>query len=104
MSDPVTSTVGRVAFPPHWGTRVGLLMLVLYVAYASSILELTGARFIQGMSNGQRFLARMFPPNVAADKLQLLVHGMTESMQIAVLATVFGVGLSLVLGLAAARN
>src|SRR5712675_954310 len=100
MSEPVTLTVRRAACPPNWGARIGLLALVLYVAYASSILELTGARFIQGLSNGQRFLARMFPPNVAADKLQLHVSGMTESLQIAVLATAFGVGLSLVLGLA----
>jgi len=46
----------------------------------------------------------MFPPNVAADKLQLLYAGMTESLQIAVLATVIGIALSLPLGLAAARN
>ena len=42
--------------------------------------------------------------NIAADKLQLLYTGMAESLQIAILATVIGVLLSVPLGLAAARN
>ena len=46
----------------------------------------------------------MFPPNFAHDKLELLYHGMTESLQIAIIATVAGVLLSLPLGLMAARN
>ena len=41
----------------------------------------------------------MFPPNFAHDKLELLYHGMTESLQIAIIATVAGVLLSLPLGL-----
>jgi phosphonate ABC transporter permease subunit PhnE len=94
----------RLAFPPNWGFRIGLVALVLYAVYASSILELTGARFIQGLGHGARFLARMFPPNMAADRLHLLIQGMAESLQIAVLATAVGVALSLVLGLSAARN
>jgi len=106
MSDGAGGTVvaHRVAFPPNWRTRIGLLALFLYVLYASSVLELTGERFIQGLGHGARFLARMFPPNVAADRLQLLIQGMAESLQIAVLATAIGVALSLVLGLSAARN
>src|SRR4029453_9982090 len=94
----------RLAFPPNWGFRIGLVALVLYTAYASSILELTGTRFVQGLGHGAHFLARMFPPNVAADRLQLLYQGMAESLQIAVLATAVGVALSLVLGLSAGRN
>ena len=67
-------------------------------------LDFTWARFITGLDHGGRFLSRMFPPNVAPDKLQLLYAGMTESLQIAVLSTVFGVALAIPLGLAAARN
>jgi len=66
--------------------------------YASQILDVTWARFLIGIEQGSRFIARMFPPNVAADKLQLLYAGMTESLQIAVLATVIGIALSLPLG------
>ena len=61
-------------------------------------------RFLHGIGEGGRFLGRMFPPNVAADKLALLETGMIESLQIAILATAFGVAFSLVLGIAAARN
>jgi phosphonate ABC transporter permease subunit PhnE len=46
----------------------------------------------------------MFPPEFAADKLELLYAGMVESLQIAILSTVFGTLISLPLGLAAARN
>ena len=94
----------RVAFPPNWPARIGLAVLALYVVYASSIVELTWARFVIGLDHGGRFLSRMYPPNVAPDKLQLLYAGMMESLQIAVLATVFGVALAVPLGLAAARN
>ena len=94
----------RVAFPPNWPTRIGFVVLAVYVVYASRILDITWARFIAGIDHGGKFLARMFPPNVAHDKLQLLYAGMAESLQIAVLATAFGIALSLPLGLAAARN
>src|SRR5262245_49737103 len=106
MSDAAPDAIEarRTAFPPNWGFRIGLVAVVLYTAYASSILELTGERFIQGLGHGARFLARMFPPNVAADRMQLLIHGMAESLQIAILATAVGVAFSLVLGLSAARN
>ena len=46
----------------------------------------------------------MFPPNFSPDKLELLFSGMLESLQIAVLATAFGISLALPLGFAAARN
>jgi phosphonate transport system permease protein len=95
---------GRQAFPPNWPVRVGLVALLAYVLYAGSILDLTWPRFVEGLGHGARFLARMFPPNVAPDKLQLLQHGMAESLQIAILSTALGIALSLPLGLAAARN
>jgi len=94
----------RRAFPPNWPLRIGLVALALYVLYASSILDISWARFVEGFGHGGRFLSRMFPPNFAADKLALLYSGMIESLQIAILATAFGVLLSVPLGLAAARN
>jgi phosphonate transport system permease protein len=94
----------RNPFPPNWPARIGLLVLAAYVVYASSILDITWPRFMEGFGHGARFLQRMFPPNVAPDKLQLLQTGMIESLQIAILSTVFGIALSLPLGLAAARN
>ncbi len=98
------SPTARVAFPPNWPVRIGLAALALYVIYAGSTLEFTWARFVIGIDQGGRFLSRMFPPDFAPDKQSLLYAGMIESLQIAVLATVVGVLLSMPLGLAAARN
>ena len=100
----MTTPAARVAFPPNWPVRFGALALVAYVAYASTILDITWARFLAGLDHGSRFLSRMFPPDFSADKLQLLYTGMVESLQIAILATVFGTLISLPLGIAAARN
>jgi phosphonate ABC transporter permease subunit PhnE len=104
MSAPATAPDRRAALAGNWRVRLGLAALLLYVLYAAQALDFTWARFVQGLGHGGRFIARMFPPDVAPDKLQLLVSGMTESLQIAVLATAFGIALSLPLGLAAARN
>ncbi len=104
MSDASIPSAARRAFPPNWPVRIGLIVLALYFVYASTILDITWRRFFEGFEHGGRFLSRMFPPNFAHDKLVLLYHGMIESMQIAVLATVFGIALSIPLGFAAARN
>ena len=98
------SPTRRIAFPPNWPARIALVALALYVVYAAQILDITWARFVAGLGHGGRFISRMFPPNVAPDKLALLYDGMVESLQIAIIATVIGVLLSLPLGLAAARN
>ncbi|MBX9775899.1 MAG: phosphonate ABC transporter, permease protein PhnE [Xanthobacteraceae bacterium] len=103
MSDAALSRP-RVAFPPNWPARIGFIVLIAYVAYASTILDFTWDRFMRGLGQGANLLARMFPPDFAADKMALLYVGMTESLQIAIIATVVGVLLSLPLGLAAARN
>ena len=92
---PPRSPARRVAFPPNWPARIALAALALYVVYACSVLDITWARFVAGFGHGARFLSRMFPPNFAHDKLELLYHGMTESLQIAIIATVAGVLLSL---------
>jgi phosphonate ABC transporter permease subunit PhnE len=104
MSDAALPPAQRVAFPPNWPVRIGWIVLIAYVAYASTILDVTWDRFVRGLGQGANLLARMFPPDFAADKMALLYIGMTESLQIAIIATVVGVFLSLPLGLAAARN
>lgn len=92
------------AFPAAWGKRLVWAAFALYVAYAISVLDIDVERMVRGIDNAKRLFARMFPPNMQADKLALIRDGMLESLQIAVLATFVGVGLSMPLGLAAARN
>ncbi|MCX7324898.1 MAG: phosphonate ABC transporter, permease protein PhnE [Hyphomicrobiales bacterium] len=94
----------RDAFPANWTVRALRLGLVLYVIYAAGILQISWARFVIGLDQGGKFLGRMWPPNMQAQKLQLITDGMLESLQIAILATAFGVLLALPLGLIAARN
>ncbi len=101
---PVLRRPRPAAFPVHWPTRLAWIGLALYTLYALSTLDISWARFVQGIGDGGKFLNRMFPPNTAPDKLELIRLGILESLQIAVLSTCFGVLLSLPLGLAAARN
>lgn len=97
-----TATVPQQAFKPDWLTRAGWVALLLYVIYACSRLDFTWARFMTGLDNGARFIARMFPPHIA--QLDTLIKGLTESLEIAILASVLGIAIALPIGLFAARN
>src|SRR6201995_5605337 len=101
MSDQ-PSPAPRVAFAPNWSGRIGWLLLLLYVVYAGSQLGFSAERFSAGLEHGHRFLVRMFPPNFG--RWELIANGIAESIQIAVIATFFGILLSLPVGLLAARN
>lgn len=93
-----------LALPVNWLRRAAYIGLAVYVIYAASTLEVTWARIVRGIPQGAHFLARMWPPNFEPLKLDLMRQGLTESIEIAILSTVFGVLLSLPLGLLAARN
>ncbi len=94
----------RLAFQPNWFARIGWVLLAIYVVWAVGQLDITWARFVDGVPNAQKFLGRMFPPNFSSDKVELIIKGLTESVQIAVIATVVGIALALPIGLLAARN
>ncbi|HEX5128377.1 MAG TPA: phosphonate ABC transporter, permease protein PhnE [Usitatibacter sp.] len=74
-----------------------------YVLYAASTLGFTPERFVRGLEHGHRFLARLFPPDFAT-RWEDIQHDMLESLEIAVVASIVGIALSLPLGLLAARN
>jgi phosphonate transport system permease protein len=99
---PQNSSGKDTAFAPGWGARIGWLALVIYVIYASSQLGFSAERFSAGLEHGHRFLARMFPPNFSRG--ELIASGIIESIQIAVIATFFGILVSLPIGLLASRN
>ncbi len=92
----------RAPFAPDWPMRIGLALLALYALWASTQLGITGDRLATGIGEAGRFLARMWPPNFA--RWELLVEGLLESIQIALISTALGILLSLPLGLMAARN
>lgn len=97
-----TSAPARVAFRPSGWKRLGWLLLAVYVVYAGLQLGFVPERFAVGLEHGARFLSRMFPPNFS--RWELIVSGISESVQIAIIATFFGVLLSLPIGFLAARN
>jgi phosphonate transport system permease protein len=92
----------RDPFPVDWPQRLALIGLAVYAVYAASLLDVTWARLVIGMDEGAKFLGRMVPPNFT--RWELLLDGMIETIQIAVLATALGLILSLPVGLLAARN
>jgi phosphonate transport system permease protein len=93
---------GRPAFRPDWWARAGWVLLAAYVAYALGRLEFSWPRFLTGLDNGARFIARMLPPRIAQP--DSLLKGLTESLEIAILASCLGIVLALPIGLLAARN
>ncbi len=100
----VTIASPRTAFQPNWPARIGWILLAIYVVWAANQLDVTWARFADGLGNAAKFLARMFPPNFAPEKIEMIVKGLAESVQIAVIATFIGIAISLPIGLLAARN
>ena len=40
------------AFPVNWAARAGWVLLLLYVLYAGSLLDITWDRFAVGVDNG----------------------------------------------------
>ena len=107
MSAATTNDAGswltrRRPFRASWGVRGAWTALAVYLAYAASTLELDWSRVVQGLGNGAHFIARMLPPNFS--RWELLVQGLAESLEMAVIASFLGVLLSLPLSVLAARN
>ncbi len=99
-----STDVSRNPFPAHWPTRIGWLLLIGYCIWAAAQLDFTWSRFVSGLANGERFLTRMFPPDFGGDKWEMIVKGLTESLEIAVIASAIGIAISLPIGLMASRN
>jgi len=102
MSEPAAPALPANPFRRSPWPRVAAVVLVVYVIYACAQLEVSWDRLMIGLDNGARFLDRLFPPNFT--RWDLLVKGLQESLQIAVLASALGILLALPIGLCAARN
>jgi phosphonate transport system permease protein len=82
--------------------RVAAVALAVYVVYACAQLDVSWDRVHSGLGNAAHFFSRLFPPNFT--RSDLLIKGLTESLEIAILASTLGIALALPIGLAAARN
>ncbi len=101
---PAMLSVDRVGTPFRASAlaRGVSVALLAYMVYALTQLNFSWPRFVSGLDRGAHLLARMFPPDM--NKGDILWTGMVESMQMAVLASVLGIVISLPLGLLGARN
>ena len=99
---PPAAASRGVPFAASTTTRVVTFLLLAYTVYAVAQLDFSWNRFVEGLGHGARLIGKMFPPDLG--KWDILVKGMVESMQIAVLATVLGITISLPLGFLGARN
>jgi len=92
--------------PPFLGTRrrqnLALAAAVAYLAWSVSTLDIDANRALAGFGRAADLFVRMFPPDFS--RWELLVRGMTESLQMALAATLAGVVASVPLGIAAAKN
>jgi phosphonate transport system permease protein len=104
MSTTVNSAPRPPAFLPNWPARLAWIALAIYAAYAASILDVTWERFVIGLDNGVKFVGRMLPPDTRASNMALMLKGLYETLEIAVLSSALGILLSLPIGLLAARN
>ena len=92
----------RVPFKTNWPVRIGWVLALLYALYAADYLDVSWSRFIAGLGNGAEFLGEMVPPNFS--RWKLLVGNLLETIEMAIIASAFGVLFSLPIGLLAARN
>jgi phosphonate transport system permease protein len=74
----------------------------LYLLWALGSLPFDWTRIAEGLPRAARIFSGGFPPSF--ERFDLLVTGFKESLQIALLATLLGVGLSIPCAVMAARN
>ncbi|MDI9332938.1 MAG: phosphonate ABC transporter, permease protein PhnE [Cytophagales bacterium] len=82
--------------------KIGSALFAILFVLSASRLELTWDRFVLGLGNAAKFLHKMFPPIFTPSSE--LIKGMTESLEIAILASAIGVLLSIPVAIAGARN
>jgi phosphonate transport system permease protein len=95
-------TISSKPFESSLATRAVWLGFAVYAFYAASQLEITWARFDLGLTQGAKFISRMFPPDFS--RWDILLKGLLESLQMAVLASALGILIALPIGFLGARN
>ena len=89
-------------FPHNWWISGLWLVAAIYLVYSVNAMGLDWDRFTAGLGHADKLLSRMFPPNFS--RWELLLEGLIESLEIAVISSVVGIFLSLFIGLLASRN
>ncbi|MCJ8337368.1 MAG: phosphonate ABC transporter, permease protein PhnE [Pseudomonadales bacterium] len=97
-----TASTQHNPFPRNWWVSGLWLVAAIYLVYSVNAMGLDWDRFTAGLGHADNLLSRMFPPNFS--RWELLLEGLIESLEIAVISSVVGIFLSLFIGLLAARN
>jgi len=84
----------------RWGIAVGG---AIYLALALGTMEINWGRVADGLPRAERFVSAFFPPDFVSKSGDIL-DGIYESLWMTVVSTVIGIGLSIPVGLGAARN
>ena len=82
--------------------RTVYLAALAYVVWSLATLPIDWQRVVEGLSRAGRIFGGAFPPSF--ERSGLLIDGFLESLKIAILATAFGVLLSIPIAFMAARN
>jgi phosphonate transport system permease protein len=89
-------------FKQNWFVTAIWLLVICYVVYSFNAMGLSWERFNEGLGHASNLLGRMVPPNFS--RWSLLMSGLIESLEIAVISSICGIFISLFLGLFGARN
>ncbi len=65
-------------FKVNWWVRAGWLLVICYILYAANYLDVSFARFVDGIGNGADFLGEMVPVNFS--RWRLLVSNLLETV------------------------
>lgn len=98
----VLQTRASKPFAINWWARIGWIIAILYGLYAANYLDVSWSRFVHGLGNGVQFIDEMVPMDFS--RWRLLIANLLETVEIAIIASAFGVLFSLPIGLLASRN
>ena len=84
----------------RWALFIGA---VLYLIAAMYSIEVNWARVYRGLDRGWQFVVAFSNPDFASRAYEIRV-GLTESVVMALASTIVGIGISIPIGLGAARN
>lgn len=103
LTNPYRRTWRKPHFIAHPALRYAFFVGVfVYFFWAVSTLPFNWERIQQGLTRAQIIFSIAFPPDFS--RTELLIEGFVESIQIAILATVLGVLISIPVALLSARN
>ena len=84
----------------RWGIAIGG---AIYLSIAMGTMDVNWSRVAAGLPRAERFIMSFFPPDFVS-RAGDIADGIYESLWMTVVSTVIGIGLSIPVGLGAARN